>query len=86
MQFPPMRHDWQHHNSGFWVMGLLAVGVVGLPLYPSTNMIENIRSYNFGFWVLGQPRWRRSKGLISLVICCKIRVFYSDPGAFLYCI
>jgi hypothetical protein len=34
VQFPPMRHDWQHHNFGFWIMGSPAVGVVGLPLYP----------------------------------------------------
>jgi anti-sigma factor RsiW len=23
VQFPPMRHDWQHHNFGFWVVGSL---------------------------------------------------------------
>jgi hypothetical protein len=34
VQFPPRRHNWQHHNFGFWVMGSPAVRVVGLPPYP----------------------------------------------------
>jgi hypothetical protein len=51
VQFPPMRHDWQHHNLGFglWVQLLL---VSSASRYTQiTNMIENIRSYNFAFWV-----------------------------------
>jgi hypothetical protein len=45
---------------GLRVTGSTAVGVVGLPLYPKHQYDRKIRSYNFGFWVLGQPRWTRS--------------------------
>jgi hypothetical protein len=59
VQFPPMSHSWQHDNFGFWVMGLPAVGVVGLPPYPKH---QYDRKYSIiQLWVLGQPRWRRSK-------------------------
>jgi hypothetical protein len=51
VQFPPMRHDWQHHNFGFWVMGSPAVDVVGLPLDPKH---QYDRKYSIiQLWVLG---------------------------------
>jgi hypothetical protein len=51
VQFPPMRHNWQKHNFGFWIMGSPAVGVVGLPPHPKH---QYDRKYSIiQLWVLG---------------------------------
>jgi hypothetical protein len=56
LQHHLMRYEFIGHNFGY-----------GLPLVSSastytqnTHTIENIRSYTFGLWVSGQPRWRCS--------------------------
>jgi hypothetical protein len=51
VQFPPMRHNWQNHNFGFWVVGSPAVGVVGLPPYPKHQYDRNYSIIQL--WVLG---------------------------------